>query len=100
MDLRDELREDALLRIEAAKQRLIRKFNRKVKARTFLPGDLVMRRTDATGRGADQGKFTPNWEGPLRVARVVGASTYELEDLDGDRLPRFWSAYNLKKYYT
>ena len=28
MDLRDELRKDALLRIEAAKQRLITKFNR------------------------------------------------------------------------
>ena len=100
LDLRDELRENALLRAEAAKQRLIRKFSRKVKARAFLSGDLVLRRTDATSRGVDQGKFTPNWEGPLKVTRVVGPSTYELEDLDGGRLPRFWSAYDLKRYFA
>ncbi|GAA0176177.1 hypothetical protein LIER_29219 [Lithospermum erythrorhizon] len=45
-------------------------------------------------------KLSPKWEGPYRVKRIVGPSTYELEDLDGRSSPRTWYASKLCKYYV
>ncbi|GAA0172029.1 hypothetical protein LIER_25937 [Lithospermum erythrorhizon] len=47
----------------------------------------------------EQSKFSPKWEGPYRVKRVVGPNTYELEGLDGKAVPGTWHASKLCKYY-
>ncbi|GAA0146331.1 hypothetical protein LIER_06315 [Lithospermum erythrorhizon] len=39
-------------------------------------------------------------EGPYRMKKVVGPSTYELEDLDGKSVPRTWHPSKLCKYYV
>jgi len=63
----EELREKAKIREEAVKRRACKRFNAKVRPRTFSEGDLVWRmRTDARKDPA-QGKLAPNWEGPFRV---------------------------------
>ncbi|GAA0174451.1 hypothetical protein LIER_27840 [Lithospermum erythrorhizon] len=48
----------------------------------------------------EQSKLSPKWEGTYRVKRVVGPSTFELEDLDGKAVPRTWHASKLCRYYV
>ncbi|GAA0142450.1 hypothetical protein LIER_03351 [Lithospermum erythrorhizon] len=48
----------------------------------------------------EQSTLSPKWEGPYRVNRVAGPSTYELEDLDGKSVSRTWHASKLCKYYV
>jgi hypothetical protein len=39
-------------------------------------------------RSGKFGKWSPSWEGPFRVIRVVSGSTYFMEDLEGHSLPK------------
>ncbi|KAL0463395.1 UNVERIFIED_CONTAM: hypothetical protein Slati_0227100 [Sesamum latifolium] len=63
LDLIEELREKAFLHIQRYKNTIISVHNRRVKARGFQVGDLVLRRV---------GKLDPNWEGPYKVSGVIG----------------------------
>ncbi|XP_055960363.1 uncharacterized protein LOC126668480 [Mercurialis annua] len=67
LDLLEERREQAALRIEAYKQRMAKYQNQRVKPLSFQVGDLVLRRTDIAKGNAGVGKLEPNWEGPYRV---------------------------------
>ena len=85
--------------IAAYQQRATRYYNKHVKKRTFLPGDLVSRKLEATGSAEGRGKLAPNWEDPVRVAKALGNGAYRLETLEGDPIPRIWNADNLRKFY-
>ncbi|GAA0149201.1 hypothetical protein LIER_08439 [Lithospermum erythrorhizon] len=65
--------------------------------RQFRCGDLVLR---YASQPREQSKLSHKWEGPYRVKKVVGQSTYELEELDGKAVPRTWHASKLCKYYV
>ena len=99
LDLVPEIRGNALLRHQLYKMRMTRVFNRKVNLRSFKAGDLVLRKMEALGRANEEGKVTPNWEGPYKIAEVLREGTFKLETLDGKLLPRTWNADKLKKYY-
>ena len=96
-DLLDEMRDAAHVRETAAKQRMTRRFNLRVKQRGFRVGDLVLKKvTDPTKKG----KLDPNWEGPFRVSEELQNGAYKLETLDGSELPRTWNVANLKFYFS
>ncbi|KAK6151855.1 hypothetical protein DH2020_014490 [Rehmannia glutinosa] len=82
--------------MERTRERIRAAYNRKVMKRNFQVGDLVPRRAVAS---KNKGKLDPNWEGPLRVVKVLAGGAYELEELNGKMLPRAWNVSNLKKYY-
>ena len=86
-------------RIAAYQQRAARYYNKRVKLKTFLLGDLVSRKLEATGSVEGRGKLTPNWEDPILVAKALGNGAYRLETLEGDPIPRTWNADNLRKFY-
>ena len=46
------------------------------------------------------GKWSPSWEGPFRVTRVVLGNAYMLEDLQGGGLPKALNGRFLKRYYA
>ena len=48
LDLLDEMRERAKVRQAAYKHQLIKYYNKRVKHRSFLPGDLVLRKVTLT----------------------------------------------------
>ncbi|GAA0152329.1 hypothetical protein LIER_10839 [Lithospermum erythrorhizon] len=98
LNFTDELRDRALYKILKYKQLLARTYNRRVKNRQFLVGDLVLRLFSAS-HPKDQRKLSPKWEGPYRIKRILGPGTYELEDLDGKPIERTWHASKLCKYY-
>ncbi|KAL0415764.1 UNVERIFIED_CONTAM: hypothetical protein Slati_3408300 [Sesamum latifolium] len=69
LDLIEELREKAFLRVQRYKNIMISSYNRRVKSRKFQVGDLVLRRADAL---KPIGKLDPTWEGPYKVTSVLG----------------------------
>ncbi|KAL0386594.1 UNVERIFIED_CONTAM: hypothetical protein Slati_4545300 [Sesamum latifolium] len=85
LDLIDELREKAFIRIQRYKNTMIHSYNKKVRARSFQVGDLVLRRVDTL---KPVGKLDPTWERPYKITGIIGRGAYELEDLEGRPLPR------------
>ena len=99
LNLLEERRESATIRLVKYQQKLARKYNKNVRKREFGAGDLVLRKVVANTRDVNTGKLAPTWEGPCRVIAIAGAEAYYLEDLDERPLPQPWNAYNLKKFY-
>ena len=66
-------------------QKLRQGYDRGIKTRVFVPGDLVLRKVVANTRNPTWG---PNWEGPYRITSMAGISAYHLEDLDENTIPR------------
>ena len=90
----------ALKEIEKDKLAVAKAYNKKVKAKTFQVGDLVWK-TVLPLKTKDRkfGMWSPSWEGPLRVTRVVPGNAYMLEYLDGEGLPKALNGRFLKRYY-
>ncbi|XP_059663386.1 uncharacterized protein LOC132309050 [Cornus florida] len=64
----DEVRLNALDHIIAQKKKVMRAYNKKVKVKTFVEGDLVWQVKFPPGvKSLEYGKWTPNWEGPYLV---------------------------------
>ncbi|GFY96826.1 hypothetical protein Acr_11g0011320 [Actinidia rufa] len=99
LDLLDEKREIAELRQATYKNRIAKYYNERVKHRSFLPGDLVLRRVTLSTRDPSAGKLGSTWEGPYKVIKVSRPGTYWLEDPNGRALLHPWNAEHLKKYY-
>ncbi|XP_017227902.2 uncharacterized protein LOC108203469 [Daucus carota subsp. sativus] len=99
LDMLEETKSGAQLRIASYQQRVARHYNTKVKARPFQVGDLVLRRVMPNTKVASHGVFGANWEGPYKVRVVLFSRTYYLADLEGRDIPRAWNAEHLKKYY-
>ncbi|KAL0345587.1 UNVERIFIED_CONTAM: hypothetical protein Sradi_4390000 [Sesamum radiatum] len=95
--LMEELREKAFIRVQRYKSIMINAYNRRIKARSFQVGDLVLRRVDAL---KPMGKLDPTWEGPYKITNVIWRGAYRFEDLEGRPLPRLWNIHNFKKYYA
>jgi len=98
LDLVQELRDQVRIREEASKLRAQRRYNTKVKPRSFHQGDLVWHMASAARKY--EGKFSPNWEGPFRINEAVGSDAYRLEHLSGAPVPATWNASHLKFYYS
>ncbi|KAL0454705.1 UNVERIFIED_CONTAM: hypothetical protein Slati_0809700 [Sesamum latifolium] len=69
LDLIEELREKAFLRIQRYMNIMINSCNKRVKSRSFQVGDLVLQRADAL---KPIGKLDPTWEGPYKVTSIIG----------------------------
>ncbi|CAL2238433.1 unnamed protein product [Prunus armeniaca] len=75
LDLLEEEREKAIVRVAAYQQQLTSYYNKKAKIRQFQPGDLVLRKTFITApRQCERmsGKMVSNWEGPYVINRSGG----------------------------
>ena len=103
MDDIDEVtdkRMKALKEIEKDKLRVARAYSKKVKDKSFQVGDLVWKTILPLGMKSNKfGKWSPSWEGPYRVVKVIFGNSYMIETLQGDRLPRAINGKYLKKFY-
>ncbi|XP_015969628.1 uncharacterized protein LOC107493066 [Arachis duranensis] len=75
------------LRQKSMQQAMKRQYDKKVKRRTFEEGDLVLRQLEDIRKPPGHGKLPATWEGPLRIAKVVGKGAYCLETLNETALP-------------
>ncbi|XP_021755975.1 uncharacterized protein LOC110721126 [Chenopodium quinoa] len=83
LDFLPEVRLKAALKLAAQKSRISKAFNKRVKHKELLPGDLFLRRTTAVGRGNQHGKLSANWEGPFIIHEQVGPGEFLLADQEG-----------------
>ena len=97
LDLLDEVREEARIKVEALKRRVEYKYSSKMKPRQFQVTDLVMRKAHPYQL---ENKMSPEWTDPLRVTEALGNGAYRLETLEGGAIPRTWNATNLKFYFS
>ncbi|XP_047166601.1 uncharacterized protein K02A2.6-like [Vigna umbellata] len=72
LDVLPERRAVATIRAEAQKRMLSRRYNTKVKPRTFKSGDLVWRKRGEARKNRAHGKLAANWEGPFRIVEDMG----------------------------
>ena len=67
----------ALKEIEKDKLRVARAYNKKVKDKSFQVGDLVCKTILPLGMKSNKfGKWSPSWEGPYRVVKVIFGNSY------------------------
>ena len=89
----------ALWAIEKEKLRVAKTYNKKVRLKEFQVEDLVWKTIlPICSRSQKFGKWSPNWEGPLRIARIVPGNSYLLESMEGSMLPRAINGKYLKKF--
>ncbi|XP_009621359.2 uncharacterized protein [Nicotiana tomentosiformis] len=87
LELLDERRDLAHIKMVAQKQRMEKYYNRRANLYYFKVDDLVLRKVTQKTRDLNAGKLGPTWEGPYRVSAVTGKGSYELENQDGVKLP-------------
>ncbi|XP_038695475.1 uncharacterized protein LOC119992754 [Tripterygium wilfordii] len=64
----DEIRLDALNRIEVQKTKIAKSYNKRVVVKSFEPGELVWKaRLPLDFKDPKYEKWSPNWEGPYQV---------------------------------
>ena len=81
----DEERLLALDILIRQKERVAKAYNKKVKFKAFVTGDLVWKvilPMDKKDRAL--GKWSPNWEGPFKILQVFSNGAYEVEELSAD----------------
>ena len=78
----DETRRDIALPNKAHKRRIKVQYDKNVKPRVFLKGDLVLL-YDQESEKHGLGKFEPLWMGPYIVKHVLMKGAYKLVDYDG-----------------
>ncbi|GKV36705.1 hypothetical protein SLEP1_g44805 [Rubroshorea leprosula] len=91
LDLVEEIREMSRIRNMAYQSRVAKFYNKRVRARQFQVGDLVLRKAGLTNTHSYMGKLAPNWEGPYMVVQVKRPGSYMLADIQGRQLPYIWN---------
>ena len=79
LDLLKEKREQVLKRAEDYRRKTAKYYDRRVRPRSFKPGDLVLKKLLPVRKDPTHGKLRPNWEGPYVVSRIVRPGNYELQ---------------------
>ncbi|XP_070014904.1 uncharacterized protein [Nicotiana sylvestris] len=74
-------------------------FNKKVRPRQFTPGQLVLKRIFPL-QNEPKGKFSPNWQGPYMVHRVLIGGALILAEMDGEIWPKPINSGTDKRYYV
>ena len=71
LDLLDEKCEQVLRLTEDYQRKTARYYNQKVKPKSYMPGDLVLKKLLPARKNPTHGKLGPNWEGPYIISRVI-----------------------------
>lgn len=94
----DDERLKALTTLKAYHQRVARNYNRNVRPQVFQEGDLVWKQIQPARSDQRLGKFSPNWEGPYGVSKLLPNGAYRLKFLSGEDLPAPVNGLFLKDY--
>nr|XP_025886269.1 uncharacterized protein LOC101253774 [Solanum lycopersicum] len=81
------------------RQRMTRAFHKRVRARNFEVGQLVLKRI-FPHQDEYKGKFAPNWQGPYMVRKVLSGGALVLSEMDGAVWPKPINSDAVKRYYT
>ncbi|XP_070036814.1 uncharacterized protein [Nicotiana tomentosiformis] len=79
--------------------RMFRAFNKRVRPRQFTPGQLVLKRIFPYQDEAKR-KFSPNWQEPYMIHKVLTGRALILADMDGEIWPKPINSDATKRYYV
>jgi hypothetical protein len=103
MDNIDDLAEShlkALWVLEKEKLMVARAYNKRVREKSFQIGGMVWKTVLSVGLRDNQfGKWSPSWEGPYKITRIIVVTAYFVETLEGWELPKALNGKYLKWYY-
>ena len=99
LDILEEKREQVLKRIKDYHRKTARYYDQRVRPKSYMPGDLVLKKLLLVRKDPMHGKLGPNWKGPYIVSRIVRPGNYELQTEEGKTLPHSWNAKHLKRFY-
>ncbi|XP_015072677.1 uncharacterized protein LOC107016863 [Solanum pennellii] len=99
LTLIDEKRMVAVCHGQLYRQRMIRSFHKRVRARNFEVGQLVLKRI-FPHQDEYKGKFAPNWQGPYMVRKVLSGGALVLAEMDCTVWPKPINSYAIKRYYV
>ena len=89
-----------LKEIEKYKLRVALAYHKKVKIKFFQVGDLVWKIILPLEMKSNKfGKWSPSWEGPYKIIKIISDNSYMMEMMQGERLPRAINGRYLKKFY-
>jgi hypothetical protein len=92
----EERRLDSCVRTAKYLAVLCKYYNKNVKERFFVVGDLVLKwKMSQDGMH----KLSSPWEGPFEVIEVTRPTSYRLAYLDGTELPNSWHIDKLRCFY-
>ena len=81
------------------RQRMIRAFNKRVKAIICEIGRLVIKHI-FPHQDEYKGKFAPNWQGPYMVRKVLSGGALVLSEMEGTAWPQPIYLDAVKIYYV
>jgi transposase InsO family protein len=94
-DLLDEARDIALTRSAVYQQSLRNYHSRRVRGRSFEPGNLVLRLKQTS-----TSKLEPPWEGPYLIHEAIPGGAYRLCDpKTGKDIDNPWNVQQLRRFY-
>ena len=80
-------------------QRMTRAFHKRVRARNFEVGQLVLKRI-FPHQDEHKGKFAPKWQGPYMVRKVLSGGALVLSEMDVTIWPKPINSDAVKRYYA
>ena len=87
-------------KIEKDKLREARAYNKKVRAKSFQVRELVWKTILPLGTKSNKfSKWSPSWEGPYKIVKVIFGNSYMMKTMQGEHLLRALNGRYLKKYY-
>jgi hypothetical protein len=96
VDALDEARDVALARATQYQQSLRNYHSSRVRPRSFVVGDLVLRL-----KQDDHGKLVSPWVGPYIVTEVIPGGAYRLQDKKTEKdESNLWNAEQLRHFYA
>ncbi|XP_070029771.1 uncharacterized protein [Nicotiana sylvestris] len=95
----DGKRMNAVCHGQLYQNRMSRAFNKRFKPRQFAPGQSVLKKIFPHQDEA-KGKFSPNWQGPYMVHRVLTGGALILAEMDGEVLSKPINSNAIKHYYV
>ncbi|XP_015081226.1 uncharacterized protein LOC107024773 [Solanum pennellii] len=98
LTLIDEKRIVAVCHGQLYRQRITRAFHKRVRARNFEVGQLVLKHI-FPHQDEYKGKFAPNWQGPYMVRKVLSRGALVLSEMDGSVWPKPTNSDVVKRYY-
>ncbi|XP_019253955.1 PREDICTED: uncharacterized protein LOC109232654 [Nicotiana attenuata] len=95
----DKKRMDALCHDQLYHNMMDSSFNKRVKPRQFSPGQLVQKKISPRQEEA-KGKFTPNWQGPYVVHRLLSGGALILPEMDRRVNTKSINSETIKRHYV
>nr|XP_025887732.1 uncharacterized protein LOC112941825 [Solanum lycopersicum] len=95
----DKKRMVAVCHGQLYRQRMTRAFHKRVRARNFEVGQLVLKRI-FPHQDEHKGMFAPNWQGPYMVRKVLSGGALVLSEMDGAVWPKPINSDAIKRYYA